>query len=80
MLRCTSRVVAGAIPDARGSQTLFDPETALAEQAAHFLGLTLDPAHLPGVAANLALLQQHAACIAGVSLSPDLDPAPVFVP
>ncbi len=52
----------------------------LAEQAALFLGLPLDPAHLDGVAANLLLLGQHAARVMAQALPPDAEPAPVFTP
>ncbi len=59
---------------------LTDPEQALAESAAVFLDLPLDPAHLPGVRANLALLRSHAARLDALDLPPELDPAPVFRP
>ncbi len=49
-------------------------------QAACFLGLPLDPAHLDGIAANLLLLGQHAARVMAQALPPDTGPAPVFTP
>ena len=52
----------------------------LAKQAAGFLGLPLDPAHLDGVAANLLLLGQHAALVMAHPVPPDTEPAPVFTP
>lgn len=52
----------------------------LAEQAARFLGLRLAPGHLDGVAANLALLERHAALLMALALPPDTEPAPVFLP
>jgi hypothetical protein len=55
-------------------------DIVLAEQAARFLALPLDPAHLPGIAANLALLQSHAARILALDLPSETEPAPVFVP
>lgn len=55
-----------------------DRERDHALHAAHALGLTLDPAHLDGVAANLRLLQSHAARILAIPLTPETEPAPVF--
>ena len=52
----------------------------LAREAARFLGLRLDPAHLDGVPANLLLLCRHAALVMAHPLPPDAEPAPVFTP
>lgn len=53
--------------------------SAQAIQAARFLGISLDPAHLDGIAANLALLESHAARVMALVLPYDIEPAPVFV-
>jgi hypothetical protein len=59
---------------------MTDAYRAQAEQAAAFLGLALDPAHLDGVAANLDLLARHAARVMSLPLAHDTEPAPVFTP
>lgn len=59
---------------------MTENDRLLAEQAARFLGLPLDPAHVPGVAANLVLLQSHAARILALDLPSETEPAPVFDP
>jgi hypothetical protein len=59
-------------------RTAFDAE-GYARQAAALLDLPLDPAHLPGVASNLRLAAQMAALVASRTLSPEDEPAPVFV-
>jgi hypothetical protein len=51
-----------------------------AEQAAEFLGLTLEPAHIPGVVANLVLLHTHAARIMTLDLPIETEAAPVYRP
>lgn len=56
----------------------FDPE-AFAKQAAAAIGLTLHPAHLPGIAMNLALAGRMAGLIEQVKLLPADEAAPVFV-
>ena len=56
----------------------FDPE-AYARQAAAAVGLPLHPAHLPGIAMNLALAARMAALIEQVKLIPADEAAPVFV-
>ena len=43
-------------------------------------GLSIDPAHLPGVTANLALLLDRAALIASSPLDPLVEPAAIFRP
>ena len=58
-------------------ETGFD---GLIDGAAAVLGLAIDPAHRPGVAANLALLSRHAAVALAVALPPEAEPAPLFRP
>jgi hypothetical protein len=43
-------------------------------------GLPLDPAHRPGVAANVARLLAQADIVMAVPLPPDTEPAPIFRP
>ncbi|WP_419728807.1 DUF4089 domain-containing protein [Lichenicola sp.] len=59
---------------------MTDDDRQLAVQAARVLGLALDPDHLDGVAAHLALLRQHVARVMAVPLPPDIESAPVFRP
>ncbi|PZW50327.1 uncharacterized protein DUF4089 [Humitalea rosea] len=61
---------------------MSDPTDALAyaEAAAALIGLPLAPAHLPGVAANLAVAARMAAIVMAVPLTPADEAAPVFVP
>ena len=56
----------------------FDPE-AYAKQAASAIGLPLNPAHLPGIAMNLALARRMAGLIEQVKISPADEAAPVYV-
>jgi len=56
----------------------FDP-AAYAPQAASMIGLTLAPAHTPGVIANLALAARMAALIEAMPIRPEDEAAPVFV-
>ena len=56
----------------------FDAET-YARQAAALLGLTIDPAHLPGIVANLAVAARMAAIVSTLPLTPADEPAPIFV-
>ncbi len=56
----------------------FDP-AAYAARAAAAVGLPLDPAHLPGVAMNLALAARMAALVEKAALGPAEEAAPVFV-
>jgi hypothetical protein len=44
------------------------------------IGLEVDPAYRPGVAAYLAELLDAAALLAGFPLPDDVEPAPVFEP
>ena len=57
----------------------FDPE-AYAKQAAAAIGLTLHPAHLPGITMNLALARRMAGLIEQMKLAPADEAAPVYVP
>ncbi len=57
----------------------FDPQ-AYAIQAAALIGLPLAPAHLPGVAANVALAARMAAMVFAVPLTPADEAAPVYTP
>jgi hypothetical protein len=57
---------------------MTEPE-AYARQAAALVGLTLDPAHLPGVAMNIALAARMAALVEARPLAKADEPAPVFV-
>ncbi|HEY0271434.1 MAG TPA: AtzG-like protein [Sphingomonas sp.] len=52
----------------------------LVEMLATMAGFSIDPAHRPGVAANLALLLDRAALIATPPLAVVAEPAPVFHP
>ena len=58
--------------------TAFDAES-YADQAAALLRLPIDPAHRPGVLANLRLAARMAALVEGLPLGRDDEPAPVFV-
>lgn len=56
----------------------FDPET-YAKQAAAAIGLPLHPAHLPGIAMNLAVAKRMAGLIEQMKLSPADEAAAIFV-
>jgi hypothetical protein len=56
----------------------FDP-AAQARAVAAAIGLPLQPEHLPGVAANLALAARLAAMLEAAPLGPAEEAAPVFV-
>jgi hypothetical protein len=56
----------------------FDPAT-YAPQVAAALGLPLREAHLPGVLMNLALAKRMAALVESVPLTPQDEPAPIFI-
>lgn len=56
----------------------FDPE-AYARQAAAAIGLPLQADHLAGVLMNLALAKRMAALVESVELTPQDEPAPVFL-
>lgn len=47
---------------------------------AQVAGLSIDPAHLPVVASNLAILCEQAEILAAASVTPQVEPAPVFRP
>ena len=57
----------------------FDPE-AYVVAAAALIGLTIDPAHRPGVVANLERIAQMAALVMEFPLPDEAEPAPVFRP
>ena len=52
----------------------------LVETLAAMAGFSIDPAHRPGVAANLSLLLDRAALIATPPLEMVAEPAPIFQP
>lgn len=56
----------------------FDPDAHACATAAA-LGLPLDPGHLPGIAANLALAARMAALLEEARLARTDEAAPVFV-
>lgn len=43
-------------------------------------GLTIDPAHLPGVTHNLEILLAQAALLFDTPIDPMVEPAPVYRP
>jgi hypothetical protein len=47
---------------------------------ARMAGLTIDPAHLPGVVRNLDILMAQAALLMSPPIDPIVEPAPVFRP
>jgi len=57
----------------------FDPE-AYVDAAAALIGLTIDPAHRPGVVVNLERIAQLAALVMEFPLPDEAEPAPVFRP
>ena len=57
----------------------FDAE-AYVDAAAALIGLTIDPAHRPGVVANLERIAQMAALVMEFPLPDEAEPAPVFRP
>jgi hypothetical protein len=50
------------------------------ERLAAMAGLTIDPAHMPGVIRNLETLLAQAALLMMPPLDFDVEPAPVFRP
>lgn len=50
------------------------------EMLAQVAGLTIDPAHLPGVVRNLSILMEQAALFLDPPIDPLVEPAPVYVP
>ncbi|HXC26349.1 MAG TPA: DUF4089 domain-containing protein [Stellaceae bacterium] len=57
----------------------FDPE-AYVDAAAALVGLTIDPAHRPGVVLNLQRIAEMAALFTDFPLPDDIEPAPVYTP
>lgn len=57
----------------------FDPE-AVIDAMAPMLGLTVEAAARPAVAANLAVTARFAALVMAMPLDDEAEPAPVFVP
>ena len=57
----------------------FDAE-AYVDAASGALGLTLDPAHRPGVVETMRTLHAMSLLVLDLDLPVDLDPAPVFRP
>ena len=57
-----------------------DPMAALAANIARAIRLPIDPAHLPGVGRNLALLYEHAAKMQAVELPAGQHQAPIYRP
>lgn len=47
---------------------------------AKLAGLTIDPAHLPGVTSNLEILRRQAELFMAPPVDPVVEPAPVFHP
>lgn len=47
---------------------------------ARMAGLTIDPAHLPGVVRNLDILMAQAGLLMSPPIEPLVEPAPVFRP
>jgi hypothetical protein len=50
------------------------------ERLARMAGLTIDPAHLPGVIRNLGILLDQAALLMDPPIDPVVEPAPIFRP
>lgn len=57
----------------------FDAK-AYVDAAAMLVGLSLDPAHLPGVILNLERIAEMAGLVMDFALPDDTEPAPTFVP
>ena len=53
---------------------------AYVDAAAALIGLTLDPAHRPGVVLNLERIAQMAALVMEFPLPDETEPAPVYGP
>lgn len=53
---------------------------AYVEAAAQLVGLSLDPAYLPGVILNVERIAQMAGLVMDFPLPDDTEPAPVFTP
>jgi Protein of unknown function (DUF3225)/Protein of unknown function (DUF4089) len=74
------RIVAAhvSLPASSAAPTELEIWSEYAEHLASTVGLTLDPAHRPGVAANLARTAALAAPLLSFRLSDDAEPASVF--
>ena len=57
----------------------FDAK-AYVEAAAQLVGLSLDPAHLPGVILNLERIAEMAGLVMDFPLPEETEPAPVYEP
>jgi hypothetical protein len=57
----------------------FDAQ-AYVDAAGRLVGLPLDPAHRPGVIANLERIAQMAALVMEFPLPDEIEPAPVYEP
>lgn len=53
---------------------------AYVEAAAQLVGLSFDPAYLPGVILNVERIAQMAGLVMDFPLPDDVEPAPVFTP
>jgi hypothetical protein len=53
---------------------------AYVDAAAKLIGLPIDPAHRPGVVANLERIAQMAALVMEFDLPEETEPAPVYTP
>ena len=65
--------------DMKMADQLVDPK-AYVDAAAALIGLTIDPAHRPGVVVNLERIAQMAALVMEFPLPDEAEPAPVFRP
>ena len=61
------------------SDETFDAK-AYVEAATQLVGLSIDPAHLPGVILNLERIAQMAALVMEFPLPEQTEPAPVYEP
>ena len=57
----------------------FDAK-AYVEAAAQLVGLSIDPAHLPGVILNLERIAEMASLVMEFPLPEETEPAPVYEP
>jgi Protein of unknown function (DUF4089) len=53
---------------------------AYVDAAAALVGLPIDPAHRPGIAANIERIAQMAALVMEFPLPDDTEPAPIYQP
>ncbi|HRE79924.1 MAG TPA: DUF3225 domain-containing protein [Opitutaceae bacterium] len=66
------------LPEPSSLSLPFAPADVQAQAAV--LGLSLDPAHLPGVVQNLQMIASMVAPLMDIDLPPEIEIAPVFVP